>query len=192
MEETPKPAPVPLSRWIARIMVAVILAEGIWGLLVSLTRDLIVPFLARQMGADPQSALYLGKGDFDFAALFIALLDLCFAGVTALLLYAWSNRQARPARTRTVIVRKTVAAPAKGLSITPSGPATPNQIATARTEPAGSPQAPATAPPMAAPVPPQQPAKAAPVVKASPAKPAKPKEVYYNLVGEPINPTEDE
>jgi len=28
--------------------------------------------------------------------------------------------------------------------------------------------------------------------KAKPAKPKQPKEVYYNIVGEPINPTEDD
>jgi hypothetical protein len=209
MDESPKsPAPpVPLSRWIARIMVAVILAEGIWGLLVSLTRDLIVPFLARQMSADPQSPLYLGKGAYDFPALFVSLLELCLAGIVAAVLYAWSKGQPKPARTRTVIVRKAApAAPARALSIAPlpettaattQAPPAPAQTAEpsapAQARPAPQPAIPPVPTPQPQPVQVGQSQPAA--AKAPPAKPSKPKppkEVYYNIVGEPINPTEDD
>jgi len=182
-------------------MVAVILAEGIWGLLVSLTRDLIVPFLARQMSADPQSPLYLGKGDYDFPSLFIASLELCLACIVAAVPYAWSKGQPKPARTRTVIVRKAaLAAPAQALSIAPptEAAAVPAQSPAAATR---IPEPPTPAQPVASSVPAAQPqpvsAAAQPAIppKAAPAKPGKPKppkEVYYNIVGEPINPTEDD
>ncbi|HVO63256.1 MAG TPA: hypothetical protein VMT53_20180, partial [Terriglobales bacterium] len=61
--------------------------------------------------------------------------------------------------------------------------------------PASQPTALPTAPPLrtAAQSPTSQPqATASKVVTTPAAKPAKPKEVYYNIVGEPINPTEDE
>ena len=65
-------APADSGKWVGRVVVAVILGEGIWGLLVSITNNLALPALTRIMGADPQSPLYLGKSDFNFAALFTA------------------------------------------------------------------------------------------------------------------------
>jgi len=47
--------PLSAGRWIGRVIVGVLVAEGVWGLIVSLTRDLIVPFLARQMEGVTQS-----------------------------------------------------------------------------------------------------------------------------------------
>ena len=47
----------------AQLVAAVILAEGVWGLLSSLTRNLLVPLLAGVMNADPGSPTYLGKGE---------------------------------------------------------------------------------------------------------------------------------
>jgi len=199
----PPPSSVP-SHWIARVLIAILLAEGIWGLIVSLTRDLLVPFLAQQVGGDPQSPLYMGKGAYDFPAVLGAVLELCFAGIVAAGVNAWLNRGPKAPRVRVVKVRKIVtkaaspsvapaaagplsilAAPAPAAAPTPS---TPPPLAQPATTPQISP-APVSVPP--APVPSQP----KPVPVAAPAKPAKPKppkEVYYNIVGEPINPTEDE
>ena len=186
---TNPPSPVP-SHWIARVLIAVLLAEGIWGLIVSLTRDLLVPFLAQQMGADPQSPLYLGKGVYSFPALFVAVLQLCFAGIVAAALNAWVNRGPKAPRVKTIRVRKVLVkqegpkapTPAAGpLSITaPPPPAAAPIPAAAATGQA--PQAPSA----------PQPVAVAPAPAAAPSKPQKPKEVYYNIVGEPINPTEDD
>ena len=49
------------GKWVGQLVAAVILAEVIWGLLVSLTSDLLVPLLARVMNGDPGSPTYLGK-----------------------------------------------------------------------------------------------------------------------------------
>jgi hypothetical protein len=211
MDEITSPAspsnPVP-SHWMIRVLIAVLLAEGIWGLIVSLTRDLLVPFLAQQLGADPQSPLYLGKGVYDFPALFVAILELCFAGIVAAGLNVWVNRGPKAARVRVVQVRKVVAKPAS-VSVAPAaaGPlsilaAPPLAVAPTPQPKPSFPAPPAPVPdaqpsPVAQPAPPppvavQPPAPQKPASPPKPPKPQKPKEVYYNIVGEPINPTEDD
>ena len=42
---------------------------------------LILPLLAKIMGGDMQSPLYLGKGEVNVPALFTSVLELCFAGI---------------------------------------------------------------------------------------------------------------
>jgi len=146
------------GRWIARIVLAVILAEAIWGLIVSLTNNLVLPALASVMGGDAQSPLYLGKGDFNVPAIFSSLLELCFAGMVAVVLNQWSQRKPKPVRAKSTRIAPVREQPAAPLSPPPTQAAKP-----------------ASAPP-----------------STPPAAPAPPKEVYYNIVGEPINPTEDE
>lgn len=179
-------APIDSGKWVGRVVVAVILGEGIWGLLVSITNNLALPAMARIMGADAQSPLYLGKSDYNFAALFTAVLELCFAGIVAVVLYSWARE---PRRIRTRVVQPARAA---------------QEI---RAETAAVMSAPIVSPPVVSPlaatedrpVPPSEPVKPvqaapAPPTPPQPAKPAKPKkqkEVYYNIVGEPIE-TDDE
>jgi hypothetical protein len=167
-------SPIDPGKWVGRVVVAVILGEGIWGLLVSLTNNLAVPALTRIMGADPQSPLYLGKGDFNFAALFTSVLQLCFAGIVAVILYSWAREPRR--------IRARVVAPVAGqarasvLPVRTDLPAIPvAQTPVQPSEPVKPVQA---APPPAQPTP-------------QPAKPKKPKEVYYNIVGEPIEPDDE-
>jgi hypothetical protein len=45
------------GKWIGRLVAAVILAEGVWGFLASLTNNLLVPLMARVLEIDPQSPL---------------------------------------------------------------------------------------------------------------------------------------
>src|ERR1700693_5622253 len=59
----PEPPAADAGGWIGRLLIAVILGEGIWGLIVSLTHNLVLPLLAKTMGGDVQSQLYLGTGD---------------------------------------------------------------------------------------------------------------------------------
>jgi len=66
MDENQNPAPKSAlnpAKGVGQLVAAVVLAEGIWGFLASLTSNLVVPLLARVMGGDPQSPLYLGKGE---------------------------------------------------------------------------------------------------------------------------------
>ena len=90
------------GRWMGRLLIAVILGEGIWGLIVSLTRDLILPLLAKIMGGDVQSPLYLGKGEVNVPALFTSVLELCFAGILAVILNAWVQRRDRSTRSKPI------------------------------------------------------------------------------------------
>ncbi len=168
MDENAKPSPPPLGRWIALIVAAVVLAEGIWGILVSLTRSLVLPLLARVMGtADPQSPLYLGKGDLNISDLFAAILELCFAGILFLLLRAWASKSAV----------RVVSQPQKP---------TPQRVT-----PAAIPTvAPVPVTPAPVPVPTSKPQPVASPPKPT-AKPQKPKEVIYNSVGEPISPADE-
>ena len=170
-------SPADSKTWIVRIVLALVLGQAIWGLLVALTAHLLVPLTARVMGGDPASPLYLGKGDIDVPALFIAILEFCLAGIVAAILNSWVQKPGR------VVVRR-VAAPAS-LSLTNSMP-----------PPAAPPKAPPAAPAAAAvvktrvPTAPSRPGMPPPPASAAaspaPPKPAKPKEVYYNIVGDPI------
>ena len=199
--------------WIIRLLIAVILGEGIWGLIVSLTHNLILPLLAKTMGGDVQSPLYLGKGDVNVPALFTSLLELCFAGIVAVVLNAWVQREARSIRGKSVRVTPRPVEPAASTpasAVTPvkptafapvevkqvPGPAARTPIASVPAVPTPSIPSPSPeqfwSPPEPSPQPKPAAAPPSPKPPAKPAKPKPPKEVYYNIVGEPINPTEDE
>jgi hypothetical protein len=199
---SPESSPADVGKWIGRVLIAVILGEGLWGLIVSLTNNLILPLLARVMVADAQSPLYLGKGDINAPALFASVLELCFAAIVAVILNSWVRRKTRPTRSQSVRVSPIPAQPAFV-----QRPSVEPVQAAASAPPAKAPvpaSLPAAAPPASSgqfwsPPEPSQPKAAAPPppspLAKPPAKPAKPKpakEVYYNIVGEPINPTEDE
>lgn len=202
---------MPLSpgKWITKIILAVILGEAIWGLLVSLTNGLIVPALARVIVGDPQSPVYLGKGDFNLTGIFISIVELCLAGIVAILLNQWSRSGPAGTRVRTIKVR-TVAGKTTLPSIAPSSiapspsvpktsptalepaPVAPGAAVAVQLTPMKAPSSTAAAPD-SLPAPPKSATPGAkPVAQVNPSKTKKPTEVYYNLVGEPINPTEDD
>jgi len=188
------------GKWIVRVVIAVILAEGIWGFIAALTNNLILPLLARTMGGDVQSPLYLGKGDVNVPALFASVLELCFAGIAAVILNSFLQKKPKVIRSKPARV-----SPVQALSITPEQPiapppsqpavmpvkavAAPTPVPPVITYSAPEPPAPlpTTPPPPKAAAPP-----ATPKAPAKPQKPKPPKEIYYNIVGEPINPTEDD
>ena len=190
---SPESSPSDPSQWIGRVLIAVLLGEGIWGLIVSLTNNLLLPLLARTMGADVQSPLYLGKGDFNVPALFMSVLELCFAGIVAVILNSWVGRRTRSKRGKSV---RLIPIPSDPTVTVPSIPAVvPVQAAPSVPPPPAAP-APATPAPSSgqfwAPPEPSQPKAVTPPPPAKPAKPKPPKEIIYNSVGEPINPTEEE
>lgn len=196
-----EPTAAESRRWIGRFLIAVVLGEAIWGFLVSITTNLAQPAMARVLGADPQSPLYLGRGDINVPALFTSVLELCFAGIVAVVLNAWTQKSAR---TRTLVVRQgPVAVPRPASPPNPAplpSPApvsisaqatTPGSVAT--TPVAASADSPASAgvaaipttppEPTVQPTPPQE--KRSPQ-SVAPTTPKKPKKVYYNIVGEAI------
>jgi hypothetical protein len=210
MDEIPGMSPPQWSaadtgRWIGRVVIAVILAEAIWGFIASLTSNLVLPLLARTMGGDVQSPLYLGKGDINVPALFVSVLELCFAGIVAVILNSVVQRKPKMIRVKSIRASPVPAQPvvsppppqrtvAAVQAVAPEPPPSPPVVTYS------APEAPAPATPpeqsWSPPEPRPQPKAAAPPLPpkppAKPAKPKAPKEIYYNIVGEPINPTEDD
>ncbi|HUK24727.1 MAG TPA: hypothetical protein VLV49_09115 [Terriglobales bacterium] len=182
----PELSPAGSRRWIGRLIVAVMMGIAIWNFVASLTSHVVIPALARLLPADPQSPFYLGTGDYNVAAFFASVLELCFAAIAAAVVSAWTSQLAKPAKRK--------AAVRQGLSLSPPAAPppqpVPNRVAPAAPlpEPAASPQPEPVAPPPAKTPPPQS---AKPAQPARPA-PAKPKKVYYNLVGEPIEADEEQ
>ena len=158
--------------WISRIVIAVVLGEAMWGLLVSITNDLALPAMAKVMSGDTQSPLYLGKGDFNVRALFTSVLELCFAGIMAVLLNSCSQK-ARSIQPKAVR-RTPVEAPPVSV-VAP--PAVSREIPANTTIQAKAPLA--TVPSTPQPTPPP------PIAKSGQAKPRK--VIHYNIVGEPVD-----
>jgi hypothetical protein len=165
-------------KWISRIVIAVVLGEAVWGCLVSITNNLALPAMARVMGGDPQSPLYLGKGDVNVQALFISVLELCFAGIVAVLLNSWSQ-EPRLVRPRTVRLRPVQASPAP--VVAPPAASPPTEAADTATQ-AKAPVPTVLSTPQLAP-------RSSEVAKS--AKPKPPKAVYYNIVGEAVDPDDE-
>jgi len=155
-----EPSSADSRAWISRILIGVVLGEAIWGFLASITTDLALPAMARFVGGDAQSPMYLGKGDFKVAPVFTSLLDLCFAGILAVFLNSWSQRSGRVRSKSSRPV--TVALPADS----PTSPAA-NTATEANSTVTIMP-----------------PAQPSPQVAELAKKP--PKKVYYNIAGEPV------
>lgn len=184
------------KKWILRIALALLLGQAIWGLVASLTSNLIVPLTARVMGNDPNSPLYLGKGDIDIPPLFVSIVEFCLAGIVAVIMNSWVQKPLRTLRRKTASAGSLslqAPAPVPSLAVaaprTQAAPAAPVPVAAPPAKPVQAAPAPApAAPPVAAT------AGAKPVAPPPPAKPEKPKppkEVYYNIVGEPISMDDD-
>ena len=197
--------PLALGKWLGLVVAAVVLAEGIWSILASLTKSLLLPLMARAIGGEAQSPL--GKGDFNIPNLFVAVVELCLAGIVFLSIKIWATRgapaaprvrrEAAPSRmvvtepAPSIVPRTAAAEPETTPAPAPVLPVPPPAISQAPIPPPPKPpaaisQAPTPPPPK----PPPPPPPSLPPAKAK--KPEKPKEVYYNIVGEPITPDEDE
>ena len=187
----PESAMTDSRKWIGGVLSAVILGEAIWSLLVSISHNLAVPAMARFMGGDPQSPLYLGKGDYNLPAILTSVLEACFAGIVAIVLYSWSQRSGRT-RTRVVRVASVVSERITPIVPTPA-PDVPLSSATSPAAPPSTPPADRTSQAevqvTSSPEAPR-PVKSVPQA-ALPTKSKKPKQVYYNIVGEPIEDDEE-
>jgi hypothetical protein len=183
------------KKWIVRIALALLLGQAIWGMVTALTGSLLVPLIARVMGSDPNSPLYLGKGTIDVPAVFVSMVEFCLAGIVAVMMNSWVQKGPR-------VVRRKVMSPSAGsLSLT-APPVAPAPVAQPQAPPVvAAPPVQAVSMVQAAPVqavpavqaPPSPPSAVATApskpaqAPAPPTKPKKPKEVYYNIVGEPIS-----
>jgi len=190
-------------KWIGRLIVAVLLGEALWGLIVSVMNNVVVPWLGDVMGQSSGLPTSFTRRPYNYPELFVSVLEVGIAGlVAAILNYSFQ----RPTRRRVKVLKSSV-------PIAPVGPARvlPQTAPVAKTDTvtlsAPFTVAPAAAAPPITPAPvarpaavvPPAPAVANPVAakslppapKAEPAKPKKPKNVYYNIVGEPM-PSDDD
>lgn len=209
--------------WIARIIVAVILGEAIWGLIVSVMNNVIVPWLGDVMGQSSGLPTSFTQRPYNYPDLFVSVLEFCIAGlVAAVLNYFFQGTTTKTIRTVKPPAPAAAAEPARmfpqptttaALTQTPSPYTPPAPVIVIKAEPAAVSAAPPVAPgaepaKLAPPAPPAtesaapKPIPTAPVAspagtkppsaaKAEPAPPKKPKNVYYNIVGEPM-PSDDD
>ena|SRR5215472_872526 len=173
------------TRWVLRIALALLLGLAIWGLVESLTSHLIVPLIARVMGNDPNSPLYLGKEEIDVPAVFVAIVELCLAGIVAVIMNSWMQKApGKVPRSAASVKSLSLTAPPAAPVADPKPQAAPATVSAPPPVPLQAKPVPAEPPPVVTPTKPTPPPARA-------KKPAKPKEVYYNIVGEPIS-TDDE
>jgi hypothetical protein len=227
-------------RWMGRIIIAVILGEALWGLIVSVMNNVFVPWLGDAMGQSSGLPTSFTQRPYNYPDLFISVFEFCIAGLVAAVL----NYFVQPSIARRVKMSKSSvpAAPPGPIRVVPQAapsaalaetappqvgpapaaspmpspaqearlypvipsilvPAAPDEerSSTPVLHPVAAPPvvpAPETSPAAIAPAAPAVPNPVAskpvpPAPKAEPAKPKKPKNVYYNIVGEPM-PSDDD
>jgi len=171
----PEVSPQDSRAWLGRILIGVVLGQAIWGFLASITSNLALPALARFMGGDSQSPMYLGNGDFKVAALFASFLELCFAGIVAVLLDSWSRKAVR---VRSKSLRPApVSAPLQAPLVAPPADSPIGSVANTARQVSSNMSI-------------VQPPKPSPQAT-EPSKQKPQKQVYYNIVGEPLEPDDE-
>ena len=205
-------------RWMGRIIMAVILGEAIWSLIVSVMNNLVVPWLGDVMGQTSGLPTSFTQRSYNYPDLFVSILEFCSAGIIAVIVnYLFQRQRAGGVKP---VKSSAPTAPVEPAGVVPqAATAAATTQATSRVapppvvkpDPVGAPVpvtiAPAAPDPIFAPGPVARPvavaASAPPFVYSVPAKPLppapkaeppklkKPKEVYYNIVGEPVPSDED-
>jgi len=202
-------------KWIGRIIMAVILGEAIWSLIVSIMNNLVVPWLGDVMGQASGLPTSFTQRPYDYPDLFISVLEFCIAGIVAVMLNYFLQRpragRVKPVKSSAAtapveparIVPQATAAAATTQATSPVAPPAPAAKPDPITRPAPVTLAPAAPAPFVAPGPVARPIPSAPPVanlaakplpsapKTAPPKLKKAKEVYYNIVGEAMPSDED-
>ncbi len=203
-------------KWFGQIIIAVILGEAIWSLILSVMNNLVVPWLGDVMGQSSGLPTSFTQRPYDYPDLFVSILEFCIAGTMAVILNYFFQRQragrmkpvkspvpiarVEPARVVPQVVttganaegRSPIAPPASEAKPDPVTPPAPDAVA-----PAGpAPFVPLARPvAVAPPVPTVANSVAAKPLSTTPKaelpKLKNPKEAYYNIVGEPVPSDED-
>ena len=208
-----------VRKWIGGIIMAVILGEAIWSLIVSVMNNLVVPWLGDVMGQSSGLPTSFTQRPYDYPDVFVSVLEFCIAGIVALILsyfFQWQRAgRVKPVKSSvptTVveparIIPQATAAAATTQATSPVAPSAPVAKPDPVTSPVPVTVAPAAPAPFVALRPVARPVAVAPLApslansvaakllpsapKAEPSKLKKPKEVYYNIVGEPMPSDED-
>ena len=80
-------------KWMGRIIIAVILGEAIWSLIVSVMNNLVVPWLGDVMGQSSGLPASFTQRPYDYPDLFVSIAEVCIAGITAVILNYFFKRQ---------------------------------------------------------------------------------------------------
>src|SRR5438132_5374561 len=203
-------------KWIGRIILAVILGEAIWSLIVS--NNLVVPWLGDVMGQASGLPTSFTQRPYDYPDVFVSVLEFCIAGIVAVMLNYFLQRQragsVKPVKSSAAtapveparVGPQATAAAATTQATSPVAPPAPEAKPDPVIPPAPVTLAPAAPAPFVAPAPVARPmavARSAPPVanlaakplpsapKTAPPKLKKPREVYYNIVGEAMPSDED-
>src|SRR5213080_701004 len=80
-------------KWIGRIIMAVILGEAIWSLIVSVMNNLVVPWLGDVMGQSSGLPASFTQRPYNYPDLFVSILEVCIAGTMAVILNHFLQRQ---------------------------------------------------------------------------------------------------
>ncbi len=73
-------------RWMGRLIIAVILGEALWGLIVSLVNNVFVPWLGDAMGQSSGLPTSFTQRPYNYPDLFVSVFEFCIAGLVAAIL----------------------------------------------------------------------------------------------------------
>ena len=87
-------------RWIGRLIIAVLLGEATWGLIVSFMNHVFVPWLGDVMGQSSGLPTSFTQRPYNYPELFVSIFEFCIAGlVAAVLNYFFQRSPARKVKT---------------------------------------------------------------------------------------------
>src|SRR5713226_9279536 len=99
------------------IIMAVILGEAVWGLIVSVMNNLVVPWLGDVMGQSAGLPTSFTQRPYNYPELFVSVLEFCIGGLVAAVLNYFLQR---PAARRVKTLKSAVpAAPAGPVRVVP-------------------------------------------------------------------------
>jgi large-conductance mechanosensitive channel len=81
-------------RWIGRLIIAVLLGEALWGLIVSFMNHVFVPWLGDVMGQSSGLPTSFTQRPYNYPELFVSVFEFCIAGLVAAVINYFLQRPA--------------------------------------------------------------------------------------------------
>ena len=129
MDDRPRAFPPDATetrRWIGRLLVAVLVGEGIWNVIVSLMNNVVVPWLGDVMGQSSGLPTSFTQRPYDYPDLFVAIIELCLAGLVAVAINAFFQKPRRvKVRVQKRAISPTSVAPARVVPVAATPPTVP-------------------------------------------------------------------
>lgn len=80
------------GKWMGRVVIAVILGEAIWSLIVSVMNNLVVPWVGDMMGQSSGLPTSFRQRPYNYPDLFVSIFEFCIAGLVAAVLNYFFQR----------------------------------------------------------------------------------------------------